>query len=185
MTAPSAPAARRFEGRTVRVTGAARGLGRAIAVAFAAEGAWVALGYHRGADEAEAALAEVRAHGGNGHGMTLGFDVADRAAVDSAVKRLVEERATIDVLVNNAGIARDELFPLIDPRSWDEVMAVNVTGPLHLCRAVARPMMARRSGVIVNIGSVASVRSVPGQSSYAISKAALAAMTRTLALELA
>src|SRR4051812_16209349 len=100
---PPSPAGR-FAGRSVLVTGASRGLGRAIALAFAAEGAWVAFHSHRHAAEAESALAQARAAGGDG--MTLQFDVVDRAAVDAAVTRLCEMRGGIDVLVNNAGIAR-------------------------------------------------------------------------------
>ncbi len=173
----------RFEGRTVLVTGASRGLGRAMASAFGAEGAFVAIGFKSREKDAALALEEVRAAGGDG--ALFGFDVARRDEVDRAVARLLDARGAIDVLVNNAGIARDELFPILDPASWDEVLATNLGGAFALCRAVARPMITAKRGAIVNVAAVSALRGSPGQTAYAASKGGLLAFTRTLAAELA
>ena len=176
-------ARRRFEGRTVLVTGGSRGLGRAMAVAFAAEGAHLILGYLARDKDAAESLAQVRAAGGDGS--AIPFDVSKRAEVDEAVLAIVRERGRVDVLVNNAGIARDELFPLMDQQSWDEVIATNLGGLFHCARAVVRPMMSAGGGAIVNVGAVSALRASPGQVNYAASKGGLLAFTRALGAELA
>lgn len=173
----------RFAGRTVLVTGASRGLGRDIAVAFGREGAFVHAAYRAREADAEETLRLVREAGGDG--ATLQLDVRDRAAVDGAVGRIVAERGAPDVVVNNAGVARDELFAVMSPESWDDVLAVNLGGTFNVCRAVARPMMGRKRGAIVNVASVAGLHASPGQSSYAASKGGVLALSRTLAAELA
>lgn len=173
---------RRFEGRAVLVTGASRGLGRAIATAFAAEGAFVWLGHRMHAADADAALAQVRASGGDG--ALLAFDVRSAEQVETAMARAAE-RGPLAVLVNCAGVARDALFALMDRSDFDEVIATNLTGTWHCCRAVIRGMLARRAGAIVNVASVAGVRASPGQANYAASKAGVIALTRTLAAEVA
>jgi 3-oxoacyl-[acyl-carrier protein] reductase len=182
---PPVPAlsGQRFAGRTVIVTGASRGLGRAMAVAFAAEGAFVVAGYLARAREAEQTLALVREAGGDGS--ALAFDVGKRAEVDGAIEAVAKERGRIDVLVNNAGIARDELFPLMAQESWDEVIATNLGGLFHCARAVVRPMLAAGRGAIVNVGAIAALRASPGQVNYAASKGGLVAFTRALGAELA
>lgn len=177
------PSRARFAGRTVLVTGASRGLGRAMAVAFAAEGAFVLVGYLARAREAEETLALVRAAGADGRAVP--FDVRDRAAVTSAVDGITRERGPIGVLVNNAGIARDELFPLMEQESWDDVVATNLGGLYHCTRAVVRPMIAAGRGAIVNVGAVSALRASPGQVNYAASKGGLVAFTRALGAELA
>jgi 3-oxoacyl-[acyl-carrier protein] reductase len=174
---------RRFEGRTVIVTGGSRGLGRAMAVAFAAEGAHVVIGYLARDKDAEQSLAMVRAAGGDG--TTMAFDVASRPAVDAAIDQVIRDRGRIDVLVNNAGIARDELFPLMDQQSWDDVIATNLGGLFHCARAVVRPMLSAGGGAIVNVGAVSALRASPGQVNYAASKGGLLAFTRALGAELA
>lgn len=173
----------RFAGRTVLVTGASRGLGRAIAAAFGAEGAYVVIGYRARAADAAESLRQVREAGGDG--VTAAFDVQDRPAVDAAVARVLADRGAVDVLVNNAALTRDELFPLMAEESWAEVIAVNLGGVFHTSRAVVRPMIARKKGAIVNIASVAGVHASPGQANYAASKGGVIALTRTLAAELA
>lgn len=179
----SAPRGRRFEGKTVLVTGASRGLGRAMAVAFAEEGAHVVIGYLVHEKDAVTTLLEVREKGATGR--ALAFDVRDRAAVGSAVDEIVKERGRIDVLVNNAGVARDVLFPLMDQESWDEVIATNLNGLFHCARAVVRPMIAAGGGAIVNVGAVSAMRASPGQVNYAASKGGLVAFTRALGAEMA
>ncbi len=173
----------RFAGRTVIVTGASRGLGRAIAAAFGAEGAYVVLGFRSRSEEAAESLRLVREAGGDG--LALPFDVSARPAVDAAVERVLAERGAVDVLVNNAALTRDELFPLMAEESWAEVLAVNLGGVFHTARAVVRPMIARKRGAIVNIASVAGLHASPGQANYAASKGGVLALTRTLAAELA
>lgn len=180
---PPPTARRRFEGRTVLVTGGSRGLGRAMAVAFAAEGAHLIVGYLARDKEAAESLAQVRAAGGDGQ--AIPFDVSKRAEVDAAVEAIVRDRGRVDVLVNNAGIARDELFPLMDQQSWDEVIATNLGGLFHCARAVVRPMMSAGGGAIVNVGAVSALRASPGQVNYAASKGGLLAFTRALGAELA
>lgn len=187
MTTTSEPSGRgvvrRFEGRTVLVTGASRGLGRAVALAFAAEGAHVLLGYlAREADARDALRAAIQA---GGEGSLAPFDVRDRRAVEAAIGQALAARGAIDVLVNNAGIARDEAFPLMAEESWDDVLSVNLGGVFHCCRAVARPMIARGRGAIINVASVAAVHASPGQVNYAASKGGVLSLTRTLAAELA
>jgi len=164
----------RFSGKHVLVTGASGGIGRAAALAFAREGATVWLGYakNRGAAEEVAALA--------GTATPVQIDVTDRASVEAAV-----EGKPIDVLVNAAGVVRNELFALSDQTHWDEPLRVNVGGALLVTRAVLRTMMAARSGAVVNIGSVAGLRASPGQAGYSASKGAIEALTRTLGAELA
>jgi len=180
---PQALSRHRFSGRTVIVTGASRGLGRAMAVAFAEEGAFVIIGYLARQRDAEKTLALVREAGGEGR--TLAFDVSKREVVDRAVDEILLERKRIDVLVNNAGIARDELFPLMEQESWDDVIATNLSGLFHCARAVVRPMLAHGGGVIVNVGAVSALRASPGQVNYAASKGGLVAFTRALGAELA
>jgi len=173
----------RFEGRTVVVTGASRGLGRDIATAFGSEGAFVYVGFRSRQDEAERTCEAVVAAGGEA--APLGFDVTDRPAVDAAVGEVLAGRGQIDVWVNNAGIAADAPLLFLEPESFKRVLGVDLVGVFHGCQAACRPMLTRGSGAIVNIGSVSGHRASPGQASYAAAKGGLAAMTRTLAAELA
>lgn len=177
------PVSSRFANRTVHVSGASTGLGRALAVAFAREGAWVSIGYHRHARDAQQTLATIEADGGAGG--LLSYDVRDPAQVEAAIAQLQEQRGSIDVLVNNAGIAHDAPFPLMDAAQFNDVIQVNLGGTFHLCRAVVPHMMLKRRGAIVNIGSVAGPWASPGQANYAASKGGIIALTRTLAAELA
>ncbi len=169
--------------RVVLVTGASRGLGRAIACAFASPGAQVYVGYRAGEADAAETAAEIDRAGG--HATTLRFDVTDSSAVESAVKRIISERERIDVLVNCAGIACDNRFALMSSEEWDTPIDVNLTGTYRCIRAVVAHMIHQRGGVIVNVASVAGTHASPGQASYSASKGGLLALTRTLAAELA
>ena len=170
----------RFADHNVIVTGASRGLGRAIALAFAGEGAHVWVGYReRAADAVETAQ-----DAGVGRATPLAIDVTNTASVADAIARATADRP-VDVLVNCAGVVRDNLFALADTDDWDEPLRVNLGGALRVSRAVIRSMLAAKRGAIVNIGSVASERASPGQVGYAASKGGIVAMTRTLAAELA
>ena len=173
----------RWEGSTVLVTGASRGLGRTIAKAFAAEGAFVGVGYHRFDQAAEQTLCEIQEVGGSA--ALVKADTSDPEAVDGAVRSFLVQRHSIDVLVNNAGIVDDQPFALMSADSWSAVLKTNLGGVFNCSRAVVRSMMAKGRGNIVNIGSVASLIASPGQANYAASKGGIMALTRTLAVELA
>jgi len=170
----------RFQDRIVVVTGASRGLGRAIACAFAAEGAHVAVGYLRAAEEATRTLDLMR-----GSGEPFRFDVTRPDEVQAAFAALLRRRGRVDVLVNNAGVAFDSPAPLLDPEGWRRVLAVNLDGAFHCTQAVLPGMLHARRGAIVNVASVSALRANPGQASYAASKGGLLALSRTLAAELA
>jgi 3-oxoacyl-[acyl-carrier protein] reductase len=174
---------RRFEGKSVLVTGASRGLGRAIASAFGAEGAFVGVGYKTRKDAAEETLADVVRRGGVG--VCLAIDTTDPAACDAAVAAVVAARGNVDVLVANAGVAEDGPFVMEDPAAFARVVATNLTGTANVCRAAARAMMSERRGAIVTVSSVAGFHASPQQASYAATKGGIVALTRTLAAELA
>ena len=165
------------------VTGASRGLGQAIAHAFAADGAHVWVGHARNTAAADATVQAITAAGGSAS--ALAFDVTDSAAVDKAVAAAIAERGGIDVLVHAAGVARDSLFALSEPEDWDEPIRVNLGGALRTSRAVVRSMMSAGRGAIILVSSIAGVRASPGQAGYSASKGGLEALTRTLAAELA
>ncbi len=163
-----------LEGKLALVTGASRGIGRAIAAELARAGASVVVGYRRGADEAEAVAAEIG-------GRAVQADVAD----PEEAARLVEEAGDLDILVNNAGLTRDGLIARMSDEDWRAVLDTNLGGVFHTCRAAARGMMRRRSGAIVNLTSVVGIHGNPGQTNYAASKAGIIGFTKSLARELA
>jgi 3-oxoacyl-[acyl-carrier protein] reductase len=160
-------------GKTALVTGASKGIGRAIAQELARAGAQVIVGYRSGQDEAEALASEI---GGR----------AIQADVSSAeeAKRLVDEAGDIDVLVNNAGLTRDGLLARMSDDDWRTVIDTNLSSVFYTCRAVTRPMMKKRRGAIVNISSIVGVHGNWGQANYAASKAGIIGFTKSLAREL-
>jgi 3-oxoacyl-[acyl-carrier protein] reductase len=162
-----------LEGRTALVTGGSRGIGRAIALELGRAGAAVVVGYRGGKDEAEAVAAEIG-------GRAVQADVAD----PEAAKALVEEAGDLDILVNNAGITRDGLLARMPDEDWRDVIETNLSAMFYTCRAVARPMMKRRGGSIVNISSIVGVHGNPGQTNYAAAKAGIIGFTKSLAREL-
>jgi 3-oxoacyl-[acyl-carrier protein] reductase len=163
--------------RNVVVTGASRGLGRAIALAFAAEGAHVWVGYRERAADAETVARAC-------DGQPLAIDVTSGESVTAAIARATADRP-VDVLVNSAGIVRNVLFALSEPEDWEEPLRVNLGGALRVSKAVLRSMLAAKQGAIIHIGSVSGICATPGQAGYSASKGGLVAMTRTLAAELA
>ena len=173
----------KLEGRVVLVTGASRGIGAAIAKACAAEGARVIVNYARNADAAADVVRGIEAEGGQA--ALQRADVGDAEAVNGMIDAVLEKYGALDVLVNNAGITRDNLLAVMSDEEWDDVLRVNAGGVFRLCRAVARPMMARKRGRIVNVSSVAGTKGGKGQTNYAASKGAIEAFTRALAVELA
>ncbi|MGH7613592.1 MAG: SDR family oxidoreductase [Gemmatimonadales bacterium] len=172
----------RFHGEGVIVTGASRGLGRAIAQAFGAEGARVGITFRTRREEAEKTLALVESGGGSGE--VLELDVRDQAAAERAF-RTFEAGGPLSVLVNNAAIAHDQTFLTMSPDAWDPVIGTDLSGTYRCCRAAIPSMMARRSGAIVNVSSIAGIRASPGQANYSAAKAGVIGLTATLAAELA
>ena len=155
------------------MTGGSRGIGRAIALELAEAGATVTLTYRSGQEEAEEVAREAGAR-------AVQADVAD----PEAAKRLVTEAGDLDILVNNAGVTRDGVIARMSDEDWNEVIATNLGGVFHTCRAAARGMMKRRSGSIVNISSIVGVHGNPGQTNYSASKAGIIGFTKALAREL-
>ena len=162
-----------LEGKTALVTGASKGIGRAIAQELANAGATVVVGYRNGKAEAEALAAEV-------DGRAVQADVSN---ADEAV-RLVAEAGDLDVLVNNAGLTRDGLIARMPDDDWRTVIETNLSSVFYTCRAVSRPMMKKRAGAIVNISSVVGLHGNPGQTNYSASKAGIIGFTKALAREL-
>jgi 3-oxoacyl-[acyl-carrier protein] reductase len=162
-----------LDGKLALVTGASRGIGRAIAEELARAGASVVVGYRSGKAEAEELAAAI-----GGRAVQ-----ADVSSPDDA-KRLVEEAGDIDVLVNNAGLTRDGLLARMSDDDWRTVIETNLSSDFYTCRAVTRPMMKKRNGSIVNISSIVGVHGNWGQTNYAASKAGIIGFTKSLAREL-
>jgi 3-oxoacyl-[acyl-carrier protein] reductase len=179
MPAAAAPLA----GQTALVTGASRGIGRAIALALAAEGAELVVNYARSASAAEAVVAEIVAAGGRAY--ALAADVAKEAEVDGLIQAVLERSGRLDVLVNNAGITRDGLLLRMKTADWQAVIDLNLTGVFFCTRAVSRPMLKARRGRIINITSVVGLTGNPGQANYSAAKAGVVGFTRSTAAEFA
>jgi 3-oxoacyl-[acyl-carrier protein] reductase len=164
------------------VTGAGRGIGRAIALKFAAAGAAVVC-VSRTAENAEKVAGEIRALGPKAWARAV--DVADSAAVAAAAEKILEEAARVDILVNNAGITRDSLVMRMSEEDWDAVLDTNLKGAFSFTKAFSRGFLKQRSGRIVNIASVSGLMGLAGQSNYSASKAGLIGFTKALAREFA
>jgi len=162
-----------LEGKTALVTGASKGIGRAIAEELARAGASVVVGYRSAQDEAEELASAIG-------GRAVQADVSSPAEA----RRLVEEAGDVDVLVNNAGLTRDGVLARMPDEDWDTVIATNLSSVFYTCRAITRPMMKKRGGSIVNISSVVGVHGNWGQTNYAASKAGIIGFTKSLAREL-
>ncbi|MBM3861211.1 MAG: glucose 1-dehydrogenase [Verrucomicrobia bacterium] len=172
-----------LKGRVAIVTGASRGIGRAIAIGLAREGVSVVVNYVSKGAAAEEVVSEIRAAGGEA--VAVQADVGDLAQHERLVGAAHERFGRIDILVNNAAMTRREPFLDATAKAWDETMDVNLKGIYFLSQAVARVMAAQKSGKIINISSVHDVRAMVNNSIYNISKAGLVMLTKSLALELA
>ncbi len=171
-----------FSGQSVLVTGGTRGIGRAIVEAFAQAGARIAFTFRSAVQEAETLKAQLTEQGSE----VLAFqaDAADFEAAGRVVAAVLEAWGRIDVLVNNAGITRDNLLLRMSEADWDAVLAANLKGVFNFCKQVYRPMMRQRNGRIINISSVVGVVGNAGQTNYAASKAGIIGFSKSLAREL-
>ena len=174
-----------FAERVALVTGASRGIGRAIAERLGAGGASVVVNYHANAGAADAVVQAIEATGAGGKAAAFQADVAKAAEVNDLVEFTLKTFGRLDILVNNAGITRDTLLLRLDEQTWDEVLDLNLKGAYLCTRAALRTMLRQRSGRIVNISSIGGILGNAGQSNYAASKAGLIGFTRSVAREVA
>ena len=172
-----------LSGKTAVVTGASRGIGRAIAEKLAAEGAFVVINYNGSKEAAETVLAGIRAAGGDG--CVMQCNVSDFAACEAWMKEILALYGKIDILVNNAGITKDGLLMGMSEEAFDRVIETNLKGTFNCIRFAARPMIRQKSGCIINMASVVGVAGNAGQANYAASKAGVIGLTKTAARELA
>jgi 3-oxoacyl-[acyl-carrier protein] reductase len=170
-------------GQVALVTGASRGIGRAIALRLARAGASVFVNFVR--DRAAAAETAQRIREAGGEAREIGFDVTDDAAVREGVEEVCKGTKTIDILVNNAGLSIDNLVLRLKPEEWEDVLDVNLRGTFHCTKAALRPMLRARYGRIVNIGSVVGSMGNAGQAAYAAAKAGIVGFTKATAREVA
>jgi 3-oxoacyl-[acyl-carrier protein] reductase len=169
-------------GKIALVTGASKGIGRAIATKFAQEGAQVAFTYLSSVEKGLALEAELAAHGIRAKGYRS--DASDFKAAEELVNAVVADFGTLDILVNNAGITRDNLLMRMTEESWDEIMNINLKSCFNTVKAATRVMMKAKSGSIINMTSVVGVKGNAGQANYAASKAGIIGFTKSVALEL-
>ena len=172
-----------LEGKIALVTGAAKGIGRAIALALAADGATVVVNYNGSKERAEQVVEEIKALGADG--MAYQCNVADTAATADMVKEVIKAYGKLDILVNNAGITRDNLIMKMSEEDFDAVIDANLKGCFNTIKAVSRQMLKQRAGRIINITSVSGILGNAGQANYAASKAGIIGLTKTMARELA
>lgn len=166
------------------VTGGSKGIGKAIALKFASEGAKVFIA-SRDSDKGKQAAEEIKKAFPKSEAAFYRVDVSQEEQVGGVVKKIIDSEGRIDILVNNAGITRDKLLLKMQPEDWDQVLAVNVKSCYYFCRAAARPMMRARWGKIINMSSIIGLTGNAGQVNYAASKAAVIGFTKALAKELA
>lgn len=172
-----------LDGKTALVTGASRGIGRAIAIKLASEGASVAINYAGNAKAAEEVKSIIEAAGGKA--MLVQADVSSAESVEAMIKEVVEAFGGIDILVNNAGITRDGLLMRMKEEDWDAVINTNLKGVFYCTKAVSKLMMKKRAGRIVNMASVVGLTGNAGQANYAAAKAGVIGFSKTMAKELA
>ena len=165
------------------VTGGSRGIGRAVALAFAREGAHVAFTYKSAHTAAEAVKAEIESNGCTA--VPIQSDAKDAAAATRVVEAVVQQFRRVDVLVNNAGITRDTLLLRMSEQDWDDVLDTNLKSAFNFSKAVCRQMMSQKEGKIINISSIAGLIGNPGQANYSSAKAGMLGLTKALAKELA
>jgi len=171
-----------LEGKTALITGASKGIGRVIALSFAQQGANIAFTYLSSVEKGLTLEKELQAKGVKATGYRS--DASDFSAAEELIDKTVEEFETLDVLVNNAGITRDNLIIRMDETMWDEVIGINLKSVFNTVKAATRTFMKQKSGSIINITSVVGIKGNAGQANYAASKAGIIGFTKSIALEL-
>lgn len=171
-----------LEGKNALITGASKGIGRAIALTYADHGANVAFTYLSSVEQGQALESELKAKGVKAKGYRS--DASDFAQADKLINDVVTEFGTLDILVNNAGITMDNLLLRMTEEMWDKIMQVNLKSCFNTVKAVAKPMMKQRGGSIINMTSVVGIKGNAGQANYAASKAGVIGFTKSIALEL-
>jgi len=172
-----------LKGKNCIVTGGSRGIGKAIALTLSEMGANVAVTYSRSADAANEVVKEIEKSGSKG--LALQADAASFEKAENVISKVLEEWGSLDVLVNNAGITKDNLILRMNEEQWDAVIDTNLKSVFNYSKAAAKPMMRARSGSVINIGSVVGISGNAGQSNYSASKAGLIGFTKSYAKELA
>lgn len=171
-----------LEHKAAVVTGASRGIGRAIALELARRGARVVVNYHRNAEAAAEVVAAIEA--ASGQAIAVRADVGDFEQAAGLIRAATDAFGQVDILVNNAGTTRDQLLMLMKEEDWDTVLRTNLKSVFNCCKAAARPMVRRRQGRIVNVTSISGIAGQGGQTNYAASKAGIIGFTKSLAKEL-
>ena len=172
-----------LSGKTALVTGGSRGIGRAIALRLAEQGADVCISFKGNTDAAAAVVGQIEAMGRSAYGVQA--DVSEQESCVALVTAALEKLERVDILVNNAGITRDDLIMRMTPEAWTEVLETNLFGAFYMTKAVTRPMLKARSGRIINITSVSGQAGQMGQANYSSAKAGLIGLTKATARELA
>ena len=172
-----------LEGQTAIVTGASRGIGKAIAIFLAKEGAEVIINYSSSLENANKVVAEISSFGGKAY--PLQADISDENSVNELIKTVLEKNNKIDVLVNNAGITKDGLLMRMKTNDWQKVLDLNLSGVFYCTRAVSRQMLKQKKGRIINITSVVGLMGNPGQANYSAAKAGVVGLTQSAAKEFA
>jgi len=172
-----------LEGQTAVVTGASRGIGKAIAISLAKEGAEVIINYSSSVDNANKVVSEINSLGGKAY--PLQADISNETSVNELIKKVLEKSNKIDVLVNNAGITKDGLLMRMKTDDWQKVLDLNLNGVFYCTRAVSRQMLKQKKGRIINITSVVGLMGNSGQANYSAAKAGVVGLTQSAAKEFA
>ena len=172
-----------LEGQTALVTGASRGIGKAIAISLAKEGAEVIINYSSSVENANTVVSEINSFGGNAY--PLKADISNENSVNELIKAILDKNNKIDVLVNNAGITKDGLLMRMKTDDWQKVLDLNLSGVFYCTRAVSREMLKQKRGRIINITSVVGLMGNAGQANYSAAKAGVVGLTQSTAKEFA
>jgi 3-oxoacyl-[acyl-carrier protein] reductase len=172
-----------LEGQTALVTGASRGIGKAIAISLAKEGAEVIINYSSSLENANKVVSEINSFGGKAY--PLQADISNETSVNELIKTVLDNNNQIDILVNNAGITKDGLLMRMKTDDWQKVLDLNLSGVFYCTRAVSRQMLKQKKGRIINITSVVGLMGNPGQANYSAAKAGVVGLTQSAAKEFA